>query len=73
MNILNIEKDKILNYMKKNMFDMVIMPTVPTPALKHNGNIKCTWLLGSYCSVWNGLDFPAATMPISSIFQKEGR
>ena len=58
--------------MDDNEFDLIIMPTSPTPALFHNDLKSCTMLHTSYCSVWNGLDFPAATLPITYIKKGEG-
>jgi len=67
LTILEQEKMKFIRYLKDNNIDLIIMPTLPTPApLKDTAN-DLTPLVVAYTTLWNGLDFPAGTIPYTLV------
>jgi len=58
-------------YLTESNIDLILMPTTPIPSIiKDTGN-AISPLCISYCRIFNGMDFPSGTIPITTIREDE--
>jgi Asp-tRNA(Asn)/Glu-tRNA(Gln) amidotransferase A subunit family amidase len=61
----------LLKFWKAQGIDLLIMPTTPVPAIKCNTGNDTSPLCISYASLWNSYDFPAGSIPITTVREGE--